>query len=456
MTKQVDVGLFFGESFYEVILTERPSDSIVFSGSFFNLKDPFKTKFPKLIQGLEDIKINSVYVSYRYLERIFKFKLGGSVAQVVTQGYESWLSLHQHNKSETLFTLKAPPDLSSVDMIFPIKEKVSASGNIEIPIDADELLELVAALKKKETKRVCLNLVNSEKNTTHRDQIKKVLEDSNFEVFDSLDLGDESDIYSWRSSLIEASLAGTFNEMKSEISESLSPYVEATAIHFVSNNHATKKNTRNILSGLSALEDAFFDFAKTKIPVPDQFDVLHLGLENFSIWLNEDACWNSPWGRTSLQTKKRIDLKVQPTNSFHLNPFEEVEISAVEESFEPGPMCLGRGKIPCVYDILNSESAAPELQKKIKDSFWALARSSRSKYSAEKTFEEFRHTIWNRILVESSFFTKNETLVIYGDIPSSFERRAKEVFNTKNLVFISQKEFPKAKLALLRGRLWVQ
>ena len=63
MTKQVDVGLFFGESFYEVILTERPSDAILFSESFFNLKDPFKTRFPKIIQSLDAVKIEAVYIS---------------------------------------------------------------------------------------------------------------------------------------------------------------------------------------------------------------------------------------------------------------------------------------------------------------------------------------------------------------------------------------------------------
>ncbi len=454
MTKQVDVGLFFGESFYEVILTERPSDSIVFSGSFFNLKEPFKTRFPKIIQGLEDIRIENVYVSYRYLERIFKYKLGGSVAQVVTKGFENWLSLHQQNKKENLFTLKSPPDLSSADMIFPVSEKIDSDGKVQIPLDVSVLSELIADLKKKEAKRVCLNLVNSEKNASHRDQIKKVLEENLFEVFDPLDLGAESDVTTWRSSLIEASLTGTFNEMKSEIIEALSPFAAAGSIHFISNNHAKKKSTRNILSGLSALEDAFFDFAKTETSLPDQFDVLHLGLENFSVWLNEDSFWKSPWGQTSLKTKKRIDLKVQPTNSFQLNIFDEVEISQVEESFEPGPMCLGRGKIPCIYDILNSELVAPELLKKIKDSFWALARSSRSQHSAEKTFEEFRHVIWNRILVEASFSIRNETIVIYGHLPKSFENRAKEIFNSKNVVFISQKDFPKSKLALLRGRAW--
>jgi hypothetical protein len=60
MTKQVDVGIFFGESFYEVILTERPSDSIVFSGSFFNLKEPYKTKLPKLLLSFENIKIEII------------------------------------------------------------------------------------------------------------------------------------------------------------------------------------------------------------------------------------------------------------------------------------------------------------------------------------------------------------------------------------------------------------
>lgn len=451
MTKQVDVGLFFGESFYEVILTERPSDSILFSGSFFNLKDPYKTKLPKLFQSLENIKVENVYVSYRYLERIFKFKLGGSVAQIVTKGYEGWLGFHQHNKKETLFGLRAPPDLSSLDMMFSVNEKINPDGSIQTAITLAELNELVGELKKKEAKRVCLSLVNSHKNPVHRDQITKILTDNQFEVFDANDLGDESDIHSWRTSLIEASLAGTFNEMKSEIADALQSVVAPEKIKYVTNN-SQNLNCRNILSGLFALEEAFFEQAKIKFKLPDKFDVIHLGLENFSVWLNETGYWESPWGPTSVRAKKRIDLQVQPTNSFLLNSFEEVEISTNEESFEPGPMCLGRGKIPCVYDVLNAESVSVELQKKIKDSFWALARAARGRHTMEKSFDEFRHVIWNRILTESSALAHSETIVIYGDLPSSFASKAKDVFKTKNLVFISQKEFPKAWLAMQRGR----
>jgi len=451
MTKQVDVGLFFGESFYEVILTERPSDSIVFSGSFFNLKDPYKTKLPKIFQTLDSIKVENVYVSYRYLERIFKFKLGGSVAQIVTKGYEGWLGFHQHNKRETLFSLKAPPDLSSLDMTFSLNEKIAYDGSIQTPLALDELNELVNDLKKNEAKRVCLSLVNSHKNPIHRNQIKSVLTQNQFEVFDANDLGDESDIHSWRTSLIEASLAGTFNEMKSEIAEALQSVVAPENIKYITNNSGNL-NCRNILSGLFALEESFFEHAKTKFKLPDKFDVIHLGLENYSVWLNETEYWESPWGPTSVRAKKRIDLKVQPTNSFLLNSFEEVEISATEESFEPGPMCLGRGKIPCVYDVLNSDSVSAELQKKIKDSFWALARSARGRHTMEKSFDEFQYVIWNRILTESSTLVNNETVVIYGNIPLSFTSKAKEIFNMKNLVFISQKDFPKAWLAIKHGR----
>lgn len=450
MTKQVDVGLFFGESFYEVIFLERPSDTILLSGSFFNLKDPFKSKLPKLIQNLGEIKIESVFVSYRYLERIFKYKLGGSVAQIVTKGFENWLNLHQHNKSESLFSLKAPPDLSSLDMIFPIDEKINSAGVIEKPLSASSLASLISDLKKKEAKRICLNLINAHKNPTHRDQIKHALEDNQFEIFDTADCDGNNDICSWRTNLIEASLAGTFNEMKSEIMDAFQSY-SPNSIVFLPNTSSMTKS-RNILSGLFAIEDSFFELAKTKFHLPDQYDVVHLGLENFSIWRNEPTNWNSPWGPTSIRAKKRIDLKVQPTNSFHLNSFDDVEISNVEESFEPGPMCLGRGKTPCVYDVLNKDTATPELQKKIKDSFWALARSAGGQHSSEKSFDEFQHVIWDRILVESSLLVRTETIVFYGNFSEPFEKRAHELFKAKNLIFISQKTFPKAWLPLLRGR----
>ena len=304
MTKQVDVGLFFGESFYEVIFTERPSGTILFSGSFFNIKDPFKNKFPKLVQNFGEVKIDSVFVSYRYLERIFKYKLGGSVAQVVTKGFENWLGSHHYNKNESLFFLKSAPDLSSFDMIFPVNEKISYDGNVQLPIDLNEVNELIESLKKKEAKRVCLNLVNAHKNPIHHNLLKKILIENQFEVFDRLETSKDSSAVDWRTCLIEASLAGTFNEMRSEIVETLQQFTTIENISFV-NNSFEGKGSRNILSGLFALEDAFFEVGKSELKLPDQFSVVHLGLENFSVWLNKIEPWQSPWGATSLVARNR-------------------------------------------------------------------------------------------------------------------------------------------------------
>ncbi len=454
MKLNAQIGLFYGESFYDISLVLQEDKKLVYHDRFYSARFSLKSQISKIMNHFPEISINKVTISSRFVEKIFGFKLGGTVAQIVTQGFDKWLALHQKNHFENSFKIEIAPDLSADDMIFTIDEKVNSDGLVEKALQENELKAMITKLKHVQAKRVCLHLLNSNKNRIHSDFIKAKLLENKFEVFDPNDLvgceAEESDYPLWRLNLLEASTSGTFCELRDNIVEALSPYVASENIFFL--NHFLKRHQGEVgqrISTLFSFEHVFFSTLTQKGLIPQKSELFHFGVENFSFFSSEINNWESPWGITCLKCLHRKDLKIQPTNSFYLNSFEEIDITKSEESFEPGPMSLERGRIPCVYDILNSENLSKELLKKLQDCFWALVRSSKTEHSEAHTFDEFRTIILERILWEIQLLTKNENLVIYGIWAEKFFDLIKQKIPHKNIILIKESELPKSYILAL-------
>lgn len=450
MKKNAVVGLFYGESFYEISLLNQEDKKLIYFDRFYAPRMSLKNQIKSIIESHPEITINHVIIASRFVEKIFGFKLGGTVAQLVTKGFEKWLPLHQKNNYENSFKIEIAPDLSSDDMIFSVVEQTSTAGEIEIELEEKEIQSLIQKLKQKESKRVCVHLVNAHKNNLNTEKLSSALSEAGFEVFNPLTLMKKvgldhtpTDFPLWRLNLIEASTSGTFCELKDQINEAFSPYIDKQKIKFLDHNlkaHDGEAGSR--ISTLFAAENAVFQFLRNKNIIPEKTDVFHFGQENFSILNSNKQCWQSPWGTTGIQTFVRQDLKIQPTNSFYLNSFEEIEITKSEETFEPGPMSYERGRIPCVYDILNSENLSKELHKKVKDSFWAMVRSSKTSHSENKTFDEFREIILTRLLWEIQAKGQQESLVIIGKWAEKYANFFKKSLLTKNIIVIKESEYP--------------
>lgn len=462
MKKNAVVGLFYGESFYEISLLNQEDKKLIYFERYYAPRAPLKNQIKSIIELYPEITINHVIIASRFVEKIFGFKLGGTVAQLVTKGFEKWLPLHQKNHFENSFKIEIAPDLSSDDMIFSVNEKITSSGQVELALEDKEIESLIQKLKQKESKRVCVHLVNAYKNNIHSVKLSQALTEAGLEVFNPLtlaqqtgiDLNSDNDYPLWRLNLIEASTSGTFCELKDQISDAFSPYIDKSKIKFLDHQLQTHNGEAGSrISTLFAAENAVFHFLRNKNLIPENTDVFHFGQESFSILNSKKHHWQSPWGVTAIKTFASLDLKIQPTNSFYLNSFEEIEITKSEETFEPGPMSFERGRIPCVYDILNSENLSKELHKKVKDCFWAMARSSKTSHSENKTFDEFREIILTRILWEVQAKSQQESLVILGKWAGKYANFFKKSLLTKNIILINEAEYPISYMIAHEGKI---
>jgi hypothetical protein len=396
---------------------------------FYLPQEPLGNSLKKFWQ--EHGQPKSLTVSSRYLEKILDAKLGGTVAQVVTAGFETWPILRQPILPDH-FDLKPfrQEALASKDLIFGLSERVSSDGKIIKALELSELEQLNVKLKALSVKRVCINLLFANLNPEHQQQAAQYFEEQGFEVFAAPRDSDSNDeMPAWRKNVINACLSGAFNEH----SEDLLKTLESSDVEFVFLNHRTepfRKDKNQIVGSLfawiSALENDFKNTFKDQAT-----HLLYLGLEDWHlISLKEhSAHWQSPWGRIESQTVHSSKLKIQPTLEITTGFFGGVSFSQHELGFEPGPLCFGRALKPTVFDLLNYQFKLPlaQIQEKgvlkLKDQFTALIKNvpELEKFSAEKLSQTLMNHVVARLCSESQFRANApiEKLMVTGFFASS-------------------------------------
>ncbi len=312
-------------------------------------KENLTLAFQKLKQTYPDQKISKLIVHSRYLEKIYQTKLGGSVAQLVTQGFESWPVLRQplKNPGFVAHPLRSEP-LASQDLIFGISERINFEGKIIKPLDQQSFEFISTKLKMMSVTKVCVNLLFANKNPVHQNQVVEYFKSQGFDVFCTNRLPDSRDeVTSWRTNILNACLSGTFSELHNDILKSTEGLIEKENIYYVDSKGFEHNNPLNELSSLA--------FAWTH-SLPTDFPTLNLGLESWD-WVEPQTenKWKSPWGSVEILHRKNKALSVQPTQKLEKSFFDELFFSLEQEGFEPGPMQWGRSQKPLIVDVLISQ-----------------------------------------------------------------------------------------------------
>jgi N-methylhydantoinase A len=318
-------------------------------------------------------------VSSRFLEKILDAKLGGTVAQIVTSGFETWPILRQPVLPNR-FVIKPyrQEPLASQDLIFGISERVGPDGQVLKPVELSELEFINSKLKLMSVKRVCVNLLFSHLNPTHQEQVAKYFEEQGFEVFACQRSDDSRDeMPAWRKNVINACLSGAFTEHLEEIQKSFSdPGTPLVFLNHEGREFSTDKN--HIAGSLFAWAHALSENLKTKA---DQ--ILYVGLENWFLVHNHERCphWDSPWGAIESTIPKVQKLEMQPTSKINSGFWGGIHFSENELGYEPGPMSFGRALKPTVFDLLNEkfqtgvQQVQPQATHKFRDQLNALIKN---------------------------------------------------------------------------------
>ncbi len=374
------------------------------------------------------------------MERIFSSKLGGTVAQITTLGFENWLSINQPPQEGVLHGQKIRSEpLGTQEHVYGVHEEIDSAGQVRVPLKIDDLDQINAKLKLMNIQRVCINFLNCETNPIHQKQAEKYFSELGFEVF-AIDrtVFQNTEIGAWRRNVLNACLWGTFKDLEEEIRRSLLPQESVEIFYGFSGDHT---ESRWISASSHEVNDLCQTlFAWTAPAQKNGKKFFHLGLEN---WFFVDPTqpqetWHSPWGEIALRIPYLKKTRLQPTQEVINGRWGGLLPGIQELGFEPGPMRFGRSLRPLVFDFLfqpqmsdlpyQTELGARRFQEQV-TAF--LRNSPRLKGKDFEIFQmEMKNFIIDSLIAEMQIhLKKDESFYVDGFFAPYFMPEVKKFFS---------------------------
>ena len=397
------LGLHVGVSFAEFSLLDSKSHTILASQRIYMPRLPLKTGLQKFVQKNSEHNIEKIFFVSNLLEKMAPFRLGGSTAHLITEGWENqgWLS-------QTISPALQPvrlPSVQSQDLVFGIKERTSASGEILQAMDTDFISTIAAKMKLMDVKRVCIHFLHSQKNPAHLTSARQILQEAGFEVH-SAEYDSDFSLEKNRRLSLSAALNGTWEDYRTEILAAVTvengpPPPEIFILS--SKGFKPMNESTDAVEALASL-DHLWSF----IPFEN---IVYLGFETFQQVFPKKVqkFWQSPWGRLYRpQVEKRV-FGTQPTQSLQLNLWNELDFSSTAEGYEPGPVALGRGQKLTIFDLYFDELIqreelkdwlSPTAATKIKSNLTALSKNSKNHIGEAALQNQLREQFVQRLLFE--------------------------------------------------------
>lgn len=344
----------------------------------------------KTVQTTEqNSEIKKVFISMSVLRKILTTRLGNSVAQITTSGFEHWVHMRQASES-TQFDLmpKRKDPLANPELIFSLNERVGAHGEILSPLQTTELDIIIDSLKQKQIERVCLNLLNSHANPAHQNVAKDYLEKNGFTVFSlRREKTSYEELSEWRRNLLDAALASFLERTKADLDDlnKNNEHTQSIEFLFLDTENGLRAYRPNNHSGLL--------FGRELCLQDDKLPVVYIGPEEWCfIFPENQSYWTSPWGRVRLKNPKHSFFQMQPGIEIELRAQNQTGAGQIyfgtDRGMDPGPALWGRSNKLTIFDFLDwplemstigsivGNRRTEKTEKKVQDLFLSLKKNS--------------------------------------------------------------------------------
>lgn len=413
-------GIQVGLSFCEIGLWQNAK--MIASSRFYLPSEPLSVGLTRFLKEHPDITIEKVTVGSRLLEKILDTKLGGTVAQIVSRGFETWPILRQPVLPSTfdLNPYRQEP-LASKDLIFGISARLDHDGKELSPLNESELAGLLEKFQKLTVKRICVNLLHSHKNSLHQEQVARFFEAHGFEVFTHKRESSSTDeMPAWRKNVLNACLFGSFVDHIEEIANAFQPRGVTKDNIFVLDG-----NARPFQNEKEKIASSLFAWTRQLAKVPEWKNktIANLGLESWSLLTDDpQPFWESPWGSVETTIPWNRPLSLQPTSQVGPGFFGGIGFTENELGYEPGPVTFGRGQKPMLFDVLELQEScqfpqiSPQGTKRLTDQWTAVAKNTRELTNmsasdvAQSLFEGLTHQLASEVMLTSP----NQSIVLTG------------------------------------------
>ncbi len=332
-----------------------------------------KHRFRSQIEGfLKDWapKIKEIILLDEFADRLSGLRLGGSVAAVFPKGLEK---LTQKTQSSPIH---------SESLVFTEPEAWSEEW----------VTETIAALQKETPKRIAWQVQVPE-------EVLAKFSEAGYENFVYEILQPEM-LPNWRRNLLNASCSGSILELTEEMQTIATNLQMTSSIGWIDEDLKIKPSSKSRYGLTSVWTHLISRWAKKQLG-PD-CDVFVLDWDGcFHIGPEQNQRW-TPWGH--IASKPALPnvtlLKTQPTTTLEKNLFGSWSWLGKADSYEPGPLFLGRGLKPTVLDIIMARETLQK-QFEVKSDFEERTQRMLSSLSGFKNTEHvqnFKDQIANEIL----------------------------------------------------------
>ncbi len=372
-TKAV-LALYLGETYTE--LEVRAKNKVIFKKNYFLPQTSLKTTLNQVQKNLTElnIQVSDAYVVCRYFERLKTFRLGGSVVQVVHQGFENSYCIENTSR----VSLAASALVISIDQNFSLETLAS------------ELLRIQKI--NPDANKVAIELDSNVISEVDIQKIKDFFTEHGFKIFQC---HQPQNLLQVRKTLLNAGSEGTKEEIVSELKENFKDlqiqfWVKDQFYLIDSNDY---ENFDLYFSSLDFLSHLLLQ-SKMK-------NLVHFDLESWMIVGSDSKnIWDSPWGLIDRKYNITTAIALHPLTEILIDETSRLQFSKSPVSPEPGPMIAGRGLKSLLIDLYSDyikddpyfKTLFPQLestilQTKIASQFKVLEKGQRSE-SAELTKDD--------------------------------------------------------------------
>jgi hypothetical protein len=411
-------GLYLSESFAEISAAQSGGKLI---SKFWYLRSK------SLVDGLKEFfEQNSIgagsrlRVSTFWPEMIVQKSMGAPPVLLVSEGFEDWLHLRQPKRSHPP---QLPPERTrsflSSDYIFGISERTDAEGKIQRKPTIEDLEFLHQKFLLSNNKNVGIGFLHSSKNPENENLVASFFRERDYKVWASHQYGGGlNEVSRWWRSGLEGYVSNTLQEMN------------APLIAFCQEKEIQLENT-----DIESLGASFEVFNRVR-------DRYKGSKHDFLLWAdlraitmidlkNEQKFTETLWGPIAAATPRMRQLQLKPTSLIENEGIRGLRKHFFDIGFDPGPMAIGRGVKPTLFDALyglDHLELAPEfsafLQNASKDKIvQSLAIGMRVLLKNESRWPEFlMGWVRSQIVSEITEFTDSPNILFAGPLAPSLAK----------------------------------
>ncbi|MBC7420185.1 MAG: hypothetical protein H7328_05605 [Bdellovibrio sp.] len=404
------IALYLGESYaslgvFDLKNKKKPTQkhTLLFEKSVFLPQVSFKNLLNQTKAALPELAetgFKKIFIVTRYLDRLKTFRLGGSVVQAVTEGFEN---CYAATDTKAL-------SLAAATLVISINDST---------ISEEFLTSELARIRKinPDANKIVLQLAEEKISAKNRELVHHFFTAAEFKVFVCSQPNDLSQV---RRSLLNAGSEGTKEEILSEIKEALGETIEIS--FWVDGKFKTEIENCEIFSSAS-------DFLASCVQDQKANYGAYLDHETFRmISTDKKSSWQSPWGPMPMDHKDIAELTPHPFSEIKLDHLSMLSIAKKPTQYEPGPVLAGRGMKPLVIDAFQSDlsensymqSLFPnmntELQRKKIDNHFSVLEKGQVSNLLSTTKNEMKTLILSGLTTEIKQHSKNNPVVLLGPL----------------------------------------